>query len=198
MRNSNFKNLMNGMLFGVLVVMLMIATVGCDKKKSNNNGFRHCQPGQFCQNPGGFPGQPGFGNGVVGFGYDTNSGSQVYLEFVSQQGQFGGSCYVSGQTYVYGQIDTNGINCQNGGYIPADSYELSSQFPANAQNGVVGNTQLVGYGYYGDQITVSVSFATMQCPMGGFYNGEHLPLSASLTITSVNGMPCNAFMGVQP
>lgn len=200
-RRLNTKSLMNGILFGILVVFLLIATVGCDKKKSsNNNNFRYCPPNQInCQNyGGGFPGQPGYGQGVVGLGYDQNSGSEVYLEFVAQTGSaYGNQNYINGPTYVYGQIDTNGFQCGNGGFIQGDSYTLESQYPANAQNGVVNNVQLVGYGFSGNQIVVSVSYATMQYPIGGYPSNSYLPLSASMTVMSFNGAPCT-YMSVQP
>lgn len=204
----NLKNLMNGMLFGALVVMLMLATVGCDKKKSSNNaryngGF--CVPGQICQQPG-FPGQPGFGQpgygqGIVGLGYDQMSGSPVFMEFVTAQQGYQDPYFASGQTYVYGQIDlNNGMQCGfTGGWIQPDSYSLESQYPSNIQNGVLSNAQLIGRGLYGNQITVNVSYATMQSPYGGVGSGsQYLPLMASMTITTANGVPCNQYLSVQP
>jgi hypothetical protein len=192
----NIKNLLNVMLFGILVVMLMLATVGCDKKKSGNTNRFYCPPGQFCGYPGqpGY-GQPGYGQGIVGLGYDQSSGSSVFLEFVIQGAQYTNPYYANGQAYVYGQVDMLSGQC-NGGFVQPDTYQLQSQYPATIQNGVVSNVQLIGIGMQTrQQIQVNVSYATMQYPVGGVQQSQYLPLSASMTVQSPSGY---CYLSVQP
>ena len=196
-KQFNSKYLIKGVLFGFLVVALMVLTVGCSKKKSSNsNNFNNCQVGQYCVNPGagnGFGVQPGYGNGVVGLGYDQNSGSEVFLEFVGPTNQ--SPYYMTGQVYVYGQLRTNGIQCNDGSFLPGGTYALESQQAVYAQNGVVNGANLSMNTQFG-QMTVQVSYATMLYPINGVQTSQYLPLSASLSLNSQSGWACS-YMNVQ-
>jgi hypothetical protein len=192
------KNGMKKMMMVLATLGLLLGTVGCDRNRNNNGGFVGGPGFGPGFGPGGFPGGPG----VTGVGFDNNGGQvQMMFQPVQNMGVIQDPFFLSGPVAINGMMNINGVQCWSGGFggmtfAPQGQYQIFSMQPAQAQNGIVQGAQIVARGQA--ELLILVSWAHIQSPVGGNMMGNGFPLSATMTVQTVNGMPCNAPMFVQP
>jgi len=204
--NTNKKLGIKKLVIALVVTLSAISNIGCDRNRGQGAQFNGGWNGGGWPIQPGWPGAPGFGFGFgpQGYGVDQFTGSEVYMEYGMPQNFNQDPFFYTGQVSVAGFLTTQGLQCLNlGGFgqpqigVAPGQYQMFSFQPAMAQNGIVQNASLMAQGPA--QLVIQVSWAHIQAPIG--FNGNlqnALPLTATMTVQSVNGFPCNAVMTVQP
>jgi hypothetical protein len=202
-----YKNLVSGMLFGVLLSLVLVAIVGCGRNDNNGAGVIG-GPGAF---PGGFPpggmfpGGGGFGGGpLIGaaLGNAPAQGMQLALQFQAASVAPSQPSFASGQALAFGELFVlQPTQCLGfGGFIAPGQYMVQSMQPGFFNNGLIQNMQLVAMGPGGQiQMAISVASILPSAPKNISCNGMQMfdELAGSIMIQAVNGMPCNMGVYVQ-
>jgi hypothetical protein len=191
MGNEKIKNLLKGMMFGLVVVLLASANIGCSKKKSNGNPNLGWRGGYGYGNPG-YGGYGAISN--VGAGVDQGGRYMVILAASTQTdpmyGMGSGPAFVEGEMRVHAPLVCGGMN--QGLVLPPDQYRL---IPANNQPGyldvdMLTGVTLIAQGAYA-QAMIRIDYARyFQTNVCGFEG-----MMGQLDIVNVNGFNCGLLTG---
>jgi hypothetical protein len=192
MGNEKIKNLVKGMMFGLVVVLLASANIGCSKKKSNGNPNAGWWGGGYGYGGPGYGGYGAISN--VGAGIDQAGRYMVILAASTQAdpmyGMGSGPAFVEGEMRVAAPLVCGGMN--QGLALPPDIYRL---IPANSTPGyldvdMLTGVTLIAQGAYA-QAMIRIDYARyFQTNVCGFEG-----MMGQLDIVDVNGFRCGLLTG---